>query len=68
MEAALRCSRRPCKPWITLQSLQPSWGQQVRTMARLCGVLGDRAAARNALAWRQFGLVLDGTHQQIERL
>jgi hypothetical protein len=37
-------------------------------MARLCGVLGDRAAARNALTWRQFGLVLDGTHQQIERL
>src|SRR5215467_459897 len=37
-------------------------------MARLCGVLGDCAAARNALAWRQFGLVLDGTHQQIERL
>src|SRR5262249_34286133 len=61
-------SGRPRKPWITLQSLQPSRGQQVRTMARLCGVLGDRAAARNALAWRQFGLVLDGTHQQIERL
>jgi hypothetical protein len=35
-------------------------------MARLCGVLFDRAAARDTLARRQFGLVFDGIHQQIE--
>jgi hypothetical protein len=37
-------------------------------MARLCGVFVDRATARDALARRQFGMVFDGTHQQIERV
>src|SRR5215813_2858942 len=37
-------------------------------MARLCRVFVDRAAARNALARRQFGMVFHGTDQQIERM
>jgi hypothetical protein len=37
-------------------------------MARLCGVLFNRAAAQDALARRQFGLVLDGIDQQSEGL
>ena len=37
-------------------------------MAGLCGVFVDRAATRDALARRQFGMVFDGADQQIERV
>ena len=37
-------------------------------MAGLCRVFVDRAATRDALARRQFGMVFDGTDQQIKRV
>jgi hypothetical protein len=37
-------------------------------MARLCGGFVDCTAARDALARRQFGVVLDGIDQQMERV
>ena len=37
-------------------------------MARLCGCFANRATARDALAWRQFGVVFDSTDEQIERV
>ncbi|MGH6873436.1 MAG: hypothetical protein ACREDW_00355, partial [Aestuariivirgaceae bacterium] len=38
----------------------PSRGEQVGAIAWLCRVFVDRAAARDALARREFGIVFDG--------
>ena len=45
-----------------------SRGEQVSTMARLCWVFVDRAAARDALARRQVGMIFNSTDQHIERV
>src|SRR6476646_6518250 len=45
-----------------------SRGEEVRAMAGLCRVFVDRAATRDTLARRQFGMVFDGTDQQIKRV
>ena len=37
-------------------------------MARLCWVFVDRAAARDALARRQVGMIFNSTDQHIERV
>src|SRR6059058_4481098 len=65
----LFCFCRPSS--VTLNPPAVSSGsrcEQARTMARLCGCFANRATARDALAWRQFGVVFDSTDEQIERV